>query len=101
MIVSKSTIIMMQGDKPRELQAGTNGFTCLIGGDGTPLCADQNGMEMGEGNRRAHRAAEQDWLHLHAGRRYRHYQPPPASAGHTHALLPGASFMMRTKPARG
>lgn len=44
-IVSKSTIIMMQGDKPRELQAGTNGFTCLIGGDGTPQCADQNGME--------------------------------------------------------
>ena len=22
-----------------------NGYTCLIGGDGTPLCADQNAME--------------------------------------------------------
>ena len=44
-IVSKATIIMMQEGKPRELQAGNNGFTCLIASDGTPLCADQNGME--------------------------------------------------------
>jgi hypothetical protein len=44
-IVNKATIVMMQGDKPRELQAGSNGFTCLISPDGTPLCADQNGME--------------------------------------------------------
>jgi hypothetical protein len=43
-IVSKATIIMMQEGKPRELQAGTNGFTCLITPDGTPFCADQNGM---------------------------------------------------------
>jgi hypothetical protein len=43
-IVSKATIIMMQEGKPRELQAGSNGFTCLIVPDGTPLCADQNGM---------------------------------------------------------
>jgi hypothetical protein len=44
-IVNKASIIMMQGGKPRELQAGTNGFTCLIGPDGTPACADPNGME--------------------------------------------------------
>jgi hypothetical protein len=44
-IVSKATIVMMQEGKPRELQAGSNGFTCLIAPDGTPLCADQNGME--------------------------------------------------------
>jgi hypothetical protein len=44
-IVSKATIIMMQAGKPRELQAGTNGFTCLISPEGTPLCADQNAME--------------------------------------------------------
>ena len=44
-IVSKASITMMQSGKPRELQAGSNGFTCLIGPDGTPLCADQNGME--------------------------------------------------------
>jgi len=44
-IVSKASIIMMQEGKPRSLQSGTNGFTCLIGPDGTPLCADENGME--------------------------------------------------------
>jgi hypothetical protein len=44
-IVSKASIVLMQDGKPRELQAGSNGFTCLIGPDGTPLCADQNGME--------------------------------------------------------
>jgi hypothetical protein len=44
-IVNKATIIMMHEGKPRELQAGSNGFTCLIAPDGTPLCADPNGME--------------------------------------------------------
>jgi hypothetical protein len=44
-IVSKASIIMMQAGKSRELQAGSNGFTCFIGADGTPQCADQNGME--------------------------------------------------------
>jgi hypothetical protein len=44
-IVNKASIIMMHEGKPRELQAGSNGFTCLIAPDGTPLCADSNGME--------------------------------------------------------
>jgi hypothetical protein len=44
-IVSKASIVMMQDGKPRSLQTGSNGFTCLIAPDGTPLCADQNGME--------------------------------------------------------
>jgi hypothetical protein len=35
---------MMQDGKPKSLQTGTNGYTCLIGPDGTPLCADENGM---------------------------------------------------------
>jgi hypothetical protein len=43
-IVAKSSIVMMQDGKSRSLQTGTNGFTCLIGEDGTPLCADENGM---------------------------------------------------------
>src|SRR5215813_3217990 len=43
-IVSNASILMMQEGKPRELQAGSNGFTCLIAPDGTPFCADQNGM---------------------------------------------------------
>jgi hypothetical protein len=44
-IVSKATIVMMQDGKPRTLQTGSNGFTCLISPDGTPTCADANGME--------------------------------------------------------
>jgi hypothetical protein len=43
-IVSKATIIMMQEGKPKSLQTGANGFTCLIDDHGTPLCADENGM---------------------------------------------------------
>jgi len=44
-IVNKASIIMMQEGKAKELQAGSNGFTCLVSPDGTPLCADQNAME--------------------------------------------------------
>lgn len=47
-IVSKAPIIMMQSGKSRELQAGSNGFTCLISPDGTPSCNDQNAMEWGK-----------------------------------------------------
>ena len=43
-IVAKASIIMMKDGKPKSLQTGTNGYTCLIGPDGTPLCADENGM---------------------------------------------------------
>ena len=45
-IVSKSTITMQMKDgTTKTLQSGTNGFTCLILGDGTPVCADENAME--------------------------------------------------------
>jgi len=43
-IVAKASIVMMQDGKTKFLQTGTNGYTCLIGPDGTPLCADENGM---------------------------------------------------------
>lgn len=44
-IVAKASIVMMKDGKPtKTLQTGTNGYTCLIGSDGTPLCADENGM---------------------------------------------------------
>jgi hypothetical protein len=43
-IVAQASIVMMQDGKPRSIQIGTNGFTCLISPDGTPLCADENGM---------------------------------------------------------
>src|SRR3954468_23268992 len=43
-IVTKASIVMVQDGKPRFLQPGTKGFTSMIGGDGTPLCADENAM---------------------------------------------------------
>jgi hypothetical protein len=45
-IVDEATIVMMQekGD-PKTLQTGSNGFTCLLDSEGTPLCADANAME--------------------------------------------------------
>lgn len=43
-IVAKASIVMMQDGKPKSLQTGTNGFTCMVGADGTPLCADENAM---------------------------------------------------------
>ena len=45
-IVSEATIIMMQGKgDAKTLQTGSNGFTCRVNPDGTPVCADANGME--------------------------------------------------------
>jgi len=45
-IVDKATIVMMQGDgSSKTLQTGSNGFTCMVTSDGTPACADANGME--------------------------------------------------------
>ena len=45
-IVDEATIIMTQEKgQAKTLQTGSNGFTCLVGSDGTPLCADANAME--------------------------------------------------------
>jgi hypothetical protein len=44
-IVAKSTITMKLKDgTAKTLQSGTNGFTCFVGNDGTPLCADDNAL---------------------------------------------------------
>jgi hypothetical protein len=45
-VVGKATITMPQADgSSKTLQAGTNGFTCFVGPDGTPECDDENAME--------------------------------------------------------
>lgn len=45
-VVDKATIIMMQEKgEPKTLRTGSNGFTCFVDPDGTPLCADANAME--------------------------------------------------------
>jgi hypothetical protein len=44
-IVNEATITMAQENgQVKTLQEGSNGFTCLVGSDGTPLCADANAM---------------------------------------------------------
>ena len=74
-IVNGATIVMMQekGD-PKVLQAGSNGFTCLVSPDGTPLCADANAMEWRKSVGGKTGAARQDRLHLHDGGRRRDQQ---------------------------
>ena len=47
-IVSKASIVMMQDGKPRTLQTGSNGYTCLIIPDGTPTCADEGNARLSE-----------------------------------------------------
>jgi hypothetical protein len=45
-VVNNATITMAQTDgSSKTLQTGSNGYTCFIGGDGTPECDDQNAME--------------------------------------------------------
>src|SRR5215471_4494447 len=43
-IVAKATITMTQDGKEKTIQTGTNGLTCFITGDGTPLCGDEVGI---------------------------------------------------------
>jgi hypothetical protein len=45
-IVKGATVVAMEkGGSMRTLQKGTNDFTCMVMGDGTPMCTDKNGME--------------------------------------------------------
>jgi len=73
-IVSKATIIMMQDGKPKSLQTGANGFTCLIDQFGTPLCADENGMAWAQAIQSKSEPPKKGRVHLHAGGGYRNQQ---------------------------
>ena len=45
-IVKSATIVAMSKDGAmRTLQKGSNEFTCMVMGNGTPMCADEGGME--------------------------------------------------------
>lgn len=43
-IVNNATIVRMGAGGMKTLQNGTNGFTCMVMGNGTPMCADPGGM---------------------------------------------------------
>lgn len=45
-IVKGATVVSMdKSGSMRTVQKGTNDFTCMLMGDGTPMCTDKNGME--------------------------------------------------------
>ena len=45
-IAKEAAIVAMEKDGTmRSLQKGTNGFTCMVLPDGTPMCTDAGGME--------------------------------------------------------
>jgi hypothetical protein len=44
-IVRNATIMRIEGSAMRTLRTGTNGFTCFVDTDDTPMCADANAME--------------------------------------------------------
>jgi hypothetical protein len=45
-VVNNATIVRTPPEGlTKVMQTGTNGYTCFIGDDGTPECADQNAME--------------------------------------------------------
>src|SRR6516164_2807589 len=67
-IVAKATITMTQDGEEKTLQTGTNGFTCFIGGDGTPLCGDDAGIAWFKAIGAKSDPPKQDRLYLHAGR---------------------------------
>jgi hypothetical protein len=67
-IVKGATVVAMdKGGSMRTLQNGTNDFTCMLMGDGTPMCTDKNGME---------------WVHAFST----HAAPPPNKIGFMYML---------------
>lgn len=77
-VVKGATIVQMSRDGTmRTLQAGTNGFTCMMLDIGTPACADKNAMA---------------WMHA----LMTHAAPPP-SVGFAY-MLGGDSGASNTDP---
>jgi hypothetical protein len=94
-IVSKASIVMMQDGKPRALQAGSNGFTCMVAPDGTPLCADANGVKWLQAV-----GAKQDpadavgFIYMLAGDTGTSNHDPHQRAGHEHWVQTGPHVMI-------
>ena len=86
---------MMQDGKRKSLQAGTNGFTCMISPDGTPLCADENGMAWNDAVR-----SETDppnkigFIYMLAGDNGTSNDDPYQRASHQHWVQTGPHVMI-------
>jgi hypothetical protein len=94
-IVAKASIVMMQDGKPKLLQTGTNGFTCSIGGDGTPACADENAVAWQKAV-----ASKSDppnkvgFIYMLAGDTGANNQDPHQRASHQHWVQTGPHVMI-------
>lgn len=77
-----ATILAMAGDgSMRTVRKGTNHFTCMLMPDGTPMCADKNGM---------------DWIHAKLTN-----APPPDRIGFMYMLAGDASASNTDPSAKG
>jgi hypothetical protein len=83
-IVRNATIMGIECNAMRTLRTGTNGFTCFVDTDDTPMCADSNAIE---------------WWHAQVA-----HAPPPDKTGFIYMLAgdTGASntdpFAMKPEP---
>ena len=94
-IVAKATIIMMQDGKPKSLQTGTNGFTCMISPDGTPLCADENGMAWNNAVRsKTDPPNKIGFIYMFAGDNGTSNHDPYQRASHQHWVQTGPHVMI-------
>jgi hypothetical protein len=94
-IVSKATIVMTQDGKPRTLQTGNNGFTCFVGPDGTPTCADANAMEWINAVRsKADPPNKIGFIYMLAGDTGTTNHDPHARATHQHWVQTGPHVMI-------
>ncbi|HEY1260988.1 MAG TPA: hypothetical protein VGF34_17195 [Stellaceae bacterium] len=76
-IVRDATIARMNNGKMQTLKQGTNGFTCMVIGGDTPMCADANAME---------------WAHARAT-----HAAPPDKTGFIY-MLAGDAGVSNTDP---
>lgn len=94
-IVAKASIVMMQDGKPKSLQTGTNGFTCLINAEGTPLCADENGMEWSKAVRsKSDPPNKIGFIYMLAGDNGTSNHDPYQRASHQHWVQTGPHVMI-------
>ena len=94
-IVAQASIIMMQDGKPKSLQTGSNGFTCMISPDGTPFCADGAGMEWNAAVRsKAQPPNKIGFIYMLAGDNGTSNHDPYQRASHQHWVQTGPHVMI-------
>jgi hypothetical protein len=94
-IVNKATIVMMRDGKPHELQPGSNGYTCMITPDGTPLCADADGLEWVKAlGAKADPPAKVGFIYMLAGDTGTSNRDPAMRTTHQHWVQTGPHVMI-------